>query len=703
MTFLAPLMLIGLAAIAVPIAIHLIGRARAKVVRFAALDFLLATKRRTARRLQLRERALLIVRALACLAIPLALAKPLTTCRRDAPLVASGPQAAVLVIDDGFASGYRDGDGTILAAAQARARAILTQLGPEAEVAVLRASEDVGPGVELSRDHLRLRDRIGELTPAMRPADLTRALTRAAQVLAGSGHRARTVFLISPLFATSLRAEPPWGADGPALVIVDLSAGKPPRANLAVTRAEVERDGGAGLRGIAVSAEIANFGAAPVSGVDVLLRIGGQVVARGTLDLPARERRVKRFVATLPEGARLADATIELPADALPIDDRRWIRTSLPARVRTLLVDGDPRTSRHDDELFFLRAALRPGDSDDAGIDLTSVVPDDLGAVELAGFDVVVLANVAALPPARAALVQAWVEHGGGLLIATGDRVDAAAYAQSMAALLPQPLADPIDLTWGVPPAEQAARALRLSKWDDGHAVFAPFAAPGHDAARGDGLVDASFRRVTLLGPAPDDAGRKVLARYSNGGAALVERSVGSGRVLLLTSTLDRDWNDLPLQPAFLPLAQRMVHYLARKNAPTGQAEHLVGQTVVLPTGDLARLEVRGPGGPPTVFERDRLAGRRVQRFERTDAPGLYRVLGAEQGGAMQPLDELAFAVNLDSRGSDVQVADAAALPTSGASATPGPVSTTERVELWHAVAALLLLLLLAESLLIQR
>ena len=58
--FLAPLMLVGVLALAVPIAIHLIGRQRAKVVRFAALDFLMATKRKTAKRLRLRERLLLL-------------------------------------------------------------------------------------------------------------------------------------------------------------------------------------------------------------------------------------------------------------------------------------------------------------------------------------------------------------------------------------------------------------------------------------------------------------------------------------------------------------------------------------------------------------------------------------------------------------------------------------------------------------------
>ena len=130
MGFLAPLMLAGVVAIGVPIAIHLIGRRRARVVKFAALDFLMATKRRTARRLRLRERALLVVRALACAAVALALAKPFTSCARKGPQVTRGPQAAVLVIDDSFATGYMiDGKPWIKVAAE-EARKVLVQLGP---------------------------------------------------------------------------------------------------------------------------------------------------------------------------------------------------------------------------------------------------------------------------------------------------------------------------------------------------------------------------------------------------------------------------------------------------------------------------------------------------------------------------------------------------------------------------------------------
>jgi hypothetical protein len=194
-----------------------------------------------------------------------------------------------------------------------------------------------------------------------------------------------------------------------------------------------------------------------------------------------------------------------------------------------------------------------------------------------------------------------------------------------------------------------------------------------------------------------------VLARFTNGAAALVEASIGSGRTLLFTSTLDRDWNDLPIHPGFLPLMQQAVRHLARKHASGQDTDHNVGAGVVLPTADLKRLEIRGPDNIGAVFEGDRIAGRSTVRFGKTDRPGVYRVIGTDQTGATRDREELAFAVNLDPHGSDLAPAPASALPPSGTGSADAPAETSRRVELWHGLAAALLLLLLAEGLLVQR
>jgi len=698
--FLAPLMLFGIVGLAVPIAIHLIGRQRAKVVKFAALDFLLATKRRTARRFRLRERLLLAVRAIACAAIAFALAKPFTSCARKGPQVTRGPQAAVLVIDDSFAAGYVVDGTPWLKRAIDEARRILIQLGPEAEVAIVKTSEGSDHPSELTRDHLRLRDQLLATEPSARPADTTRALARAAQLLAASSHTRKTVFLISLLAATGLRPEEqPWGAEGPLLVAVDTRPKAMP--NHAVTALRVDPAPGTNSRGVQFDAEIANFSDTRAT-IEASLAIADRVVARGTLDLPPHERRSKRFLATLPAGARATDAVVSIDGDALAIDDRRWVRASLRDQVRVLLVDGDPRTVRHDDELFYLEAALRPGDREDSATQVRTITAEEVAskaaAVDLEDFDVVILANVPALPADRVATLAAWVRGGGGILVAPGDRVDPAAYDRSMLPLLPQSLRDPVDTTWGATPADLDSRALHLVKWEADHPIFTPFSKTAPE------LADARFFKISLLGPTTDTADRKVLARFTNGAAALVEASIGAGRTLLFTSTLDRDWNDLPIHPGYLPLLQQSVRHLARKHATFGVSDHLVGSSVALPTSDLRKLEVRGPDGPAASFEGDRIAGRASVRFTATNRPGIYRVIGTDHANTTRDRDELAFDVNLDPRGSDLAPAAATALPASGSRNNPAnPATPDRRIELWHSLAAALLLLLVAEGLLVQR
>jgi hypothetical protein len=705
--FLAPLMLVGALALAVPIAIHLIGRRRARVVRFAALDFLMATKRKTARRLRLRERLLLIVRALACLVVAIALAKPFTSCQRKGPMVTRGPQAAVVVIDDSFASGYLIDGKPWLHYASDEARKILAQLGPEAEVAIVRTSEGAEHPTELTRDHLRLRDQLLAIEPSSRPADTTRALTRAAQLLAASSHDRKTVFLMSLGAKTGFHGdEPPWGKDGPTLVPIELRPPKLP--NVAITALHADPDPGAGNRAAAFTAEVGNFSDTPAK-VELQLAIGDHVVARGALELSPGEKKTKPFIAMLPAGMRATDASVSLAADALPVDDKRWVRASLRDEIRVLLVDGDPRTVRRDDELFYVEAALRPGDREDSGTSIRTITAEELAGIDpkhhsaeaptidLNDFDVIVLADVAALQPEVVSVLADWVRAGGGILVAPGDHVDPAAYDRTMLTLLPQSLRDPIDVTWGASPDDRDSRALHLVKWEADHPIFLPFA---KDAPE---LASAKFFKISLLGPTTATADRKVLARFTNGAAALVEASMGAGHTLLYTSTLDRDWNDLPIHAGFLPLMQQAIRHLARKHTVGNQGDHLVGSSVVLPTADLKKLEVRGPDGIGAVYEGDRIAGRSSVRFTRTDKPGVYRVIGTDQTGATRDHDELAFVVNLDPHGSDLTPAPESAYPASGSGSIGAPTDSRRRVELWHALAAAVLLLLLAEGVLVQR
>jgi hypothetical protein len=707
-------MLVGIAGLVIPVVIHLIGRRRAPVVRFAAVDFLLGSNRRIARRLRLREILLLAARVLICVAIPLALAKPYASCASAGPIADRGPQAAVLIIDNALVGAYRLGDGTVLERAREQARAILDQMGPEAQVAVLTTAEGASPPEGFSRDHLALRDALAALEVSPRPGDITLALRRAAQLLATSTQRPRRIYLVSPLPAAAMRVgaerEPLWPAElGIELVVVNPAAGAI-LDNVAVVDVAVEPDPDVGPRGLRVTAELVNFGVAPVEDRAIDLWVEDIVVARGRFSLRAGEQTHKRFSVAMPDDSRIADVVVDIGDDALTLDDRRFLRAELRAEVRALLVNGDPRTVRHEDELFYLEAALRPGDRADSGILVTTGTADTLGDVDLAAIDVVVLANVATLAPGVVDRLARWARRGGGLLIALGDRVDADRYNQELAPLLPQTLRSPLDVAHGSEPREQRGRALRLTKLEPSHPIFRVFATAGDD------LGDAAFHRIMLLGPTTRVDDRRVLARYSNGAPALIaarlrpSTPIGDepgGRVVLFSSTLDRDWNDLAIHPAYVPLVQQTVRYLAHKHDQPRVRTVSVGHRHSLSLGAaVQRVEITGPGGDRTVLEGERVADGHAVGFTGTDRPGFYRVSVARAGREIQPRRETDFAVNIDPRASDLRRAHADLVAPSAdgrllaAALAPRP---RRRVELWHAIAAGLLLILLFESVILLR
>ncbi len=76
MTFLNPLLLAGLAAIAAPIIIHLLMRRKVKRINWAAMRFLEAVVRRNERKLRVEDLLLLILRCLLLILLALALARP---------------------------------------------------------------------------------------------------------------------------------------------------------------------------------------------------------------------------------------------------------------------------------------------------------------------------------------------------------------------------------------------------------------------------------------------------------------------------------------------------------------------------------------------------------------------------------------------------------------------------------------------------
>ncbi|HEY0706891.1 MAG TPA: BatA and WFA domain-containing protein, partial [Polyangia bacterium] len=176
MGFLAPAVLLGLLAAGLPWLIHLIGKRRAKPVRFAAMQLLLRAEKRIAARRRLREILLLIARTAIAAALPLIFARPFSERVSDVAQESLGEQSAIIVLDDSASMGRRRGGEALFERARERARTLLRQLPASADVGLLLASAASEPLVgELSLERTRLLEMLEAARLSARAADYPQA------------------------------------------------------------------------------------------------------------------------------------------------------------------------------------------------------------------------------------------------------------------------------------------------------------------------------------------------------------------------------------------------------------------------------------------------------------------------------------------------------------------------------------------------
>lgn len=290
-----------------------------------------------------------------------------------------------------------------------------------------------------------------------------------------------------------------------------------------------------------------------------------------------------------------------------------------------------------------------------------------------------VLANVRAPADDVAAAIAARVRAGMGLWITVGERVDAAAYDRVFRDLLPLALREPV--LAGSLPGRAEASGEGVAPAELSHPIFRELAAGG-EQTRDLGLAGARARRLYLLEP---DLTRlsAVALSFQSGAPLLITREHGRGRVALLTTTIDRDWSDLPLRPGFVPLVTQTVTYLAAHRVSAGDRQLLVGEPW---TADLpGPLSVLTPSG----HSRPLLPHADGWRYADTYQPGHYQVLG-QPGEAPRT-----FTVNIDPRESDTTPR-----PLLAPDRHPDAALTRAQRPRWRPLLLLALIVLGAESLL---
>ncbi len=607
--------------------------------RFAAIDFIIRSHRMVARRLKLKQLILMILRTLMIILIALSLSRPLLKRSLGVAFSQPNPSSSVIIIDNSFSMGYLLNGESLFARAKRAARRIVDSLKEEDNASIILCNSS--PQVllpDLTFNKSALEKAIAEAQLSFAATDIATCLSQARQILSSSPLADRYLYVLTDLTKNGWRAESFFRLQGEKtekiyFKILDISQGQklPNQAITGIRVAPVFREG---RREYSFKIEVENLTPEPSGDLLCQLYLGDQEVSRGFLQIPAWGEAVKKFSCQPGQGETIF-GRVDIAPDKLTQDNIRYFKFHTGREIQALVVDGDPKTRIYQSESFYLEKALNPQKNSRSLILPTISTLEELSSYRFADFDLVILSNVEQLSSELIDELKRFVGNGGGLFITLGDRVNPDRYNQSFGDLLPRPLRGIRKVSL---PGEGGRR---LKEGGLEHPIFQIFRSPG-----GGRLGSANFFKIYLVEPSPEAVG-DIILRYDNDAPALLERKWGKGRVIVFTSTIDRDWNDLPIRTTYLPLIHQISQYLARSLTGEEGEEILVGQPKSLTWEEKEEvIRVIDPQGKVTTLPGRVKEGRREAVYLETRIPGFYNVLGQREDGGK--LTAAAFTVNIE-------------------------------------------------------
>lgn len=622
--FLYPAFLFGLAAASLPILIHLLNRRRLKRIRFPAVRFILLSQKRISRSYRLRHWLLLALRTLAVLCLALLLANPIF--QSGAGLFAgSGPVSLVLILDNSLSMKWA-GDGNGFKQAKDAARLLISALNDGDRAALIPTNIDGKEAFRLKAQKDILLKELDGIEIADGTANLPAALSKAYELLNQPAGEKEIRFITDmgltgwdQFSVAALKQVDP----AITLKFIRITRKQQP-LNGSIKEVRLGSQGVGVNLPIQIETTIANFGDGEIKELLVQLSIDGQNKEQKLATVPPKGETSVTFQTRIAQaGAHFGQVTLK--KDGLAGNAAVNFALEAQDKLKVLVVDGDPQTSLVQSETFFLIRALNPAGERDSSLFLPSViVTDGLNAANLDAYQVVVLCNVAALPDAFVTKLQNYLRQGGGLLIFAGDKFQPDNYNQKLAQALPAPLRDK--------KTGAESTGEKIDKIDIAHPALQIFS---------DAILQESIKSARVWSYAR--TGGKALIALANGDPLLLEQKVGAGKVMLVATSADRDWSDLPVKTVYLPLIQSLTQYLAggkRGSLDGGIAvgaakelslpPSLVGKTLRVTKPDKQNADVTIAG------EKDRARA----TVETNDRAGIYRLSlpagGEKDNGAPQ-------------------------------------------------------------------
>jgi len=627
MTFLHPWALaMGVAAAALPVAIHLLTRPRPVRMPLSTLRFVRAALRQQQARHRLRDLIVLALRTAAILALAVAVARPQYG---EQPLVSDQqPGDAVRVVLLDVSQSLAATDHGIAAIERARTRAARHfRYRPGLRANLVVAGARPRPIFEqVSTNFEALRAELARCQVLPERVDVAAALEEVRRLLAPASaeDRARRELVVISDFQRGNWAKADFAPlpEGTQLQLESVAPATPP-PNLAIVRAEAHASGSRG-RAARLEIEVGNYSpTARTATVEVTL--GGATWRREVTCAAHRTAVVAEEIELSQPGWQCGSAVLAGVEDALAADNLRPLVVRLRPPPAFVLITRQPGSQRPSAS-HYLECALVPDAARAAGTAprLARVDPAQADQAALTPADVIVLDHPGKLADETIKLLVDLLRRGRAVVYVAAEPADAV-NLKSLANAGGSTLRMAVE--FAPPPLGQAPRERFLGFVARRHAVFGVF------GDQLDALTTGLRFGGGLTSRGRDEAVRDdVLASYADGSACLLLTDSEAGTLAVLNADLGR--TNLVKSPLFVPLLDELVGRMLNRRQSSRAAfcgEPLVARLPV-EAGAAGELRITRPDADD-VGERGEAFGRLmdeasgvVWQWPAPTRPGVYQV-----------------------------------------------------------------------------
>ncbi len=637
MTFLNPLVLIGLVAAGIPVLIHLLQLKKLRQIDFSSIRFLKEIQHATARRIKLRDYLLLLVRTLAIASLVMAFARPAI----KGIAGVNETSASVMIIDNSPSTTARNENGEVYSQEKDAAASILNDFHPGDDVSLMFTSSAGDTSMTYSSIYPNsLLSRITRSGPSSVWGSYSTAIRAAIDRLSNAGYVDKEIYLIGDLQRTQFVSDtssitPPATPSLQNVKVFFVRTAESPGDNLSVTSVLFPNPVVEAGVPTEVDATVRNNGASQKGSVVVSLFVDSRKLAQSVVDIPGKtEKKVRLSFSVQQNGFH--SGVVQIEDNSVQVDNNFYFSFYAIQKLNVGVVVNDTSSDFVISAINAVTSASNGlGAESDSTIQIgtKAILPQQFTFSNLAGTDVLVVESYLDNIDFASKIVR-FVEGGGGAVLFA----PLPSQEESFDRLISEMKLGTVKSFFSSP----SGSFIGLDKIDVGDKFFSGMFASQESADQIKSQLVTKIFSGCEINPNPFD---HVLMSTSSG-PFLLGREAGSGFVFAVTTPADTSASNFPMSPFFPIVVQRTLFFAsAVKQAPI---QTITGHSVEyrLSGGGAQVAKLYSPYGDNASVLPRYAGNTAVFRLSGLDKPGTYSLV------ANDTICEVS--ANIDPRASDL-------------------------------------------------